>query len=321
MPKMIFIERDGTRREVDAPLGDSVLEIARRHDIDIKGACEGSLACSTCHVIVDPEWYGRLREASEEEEDMLNLAFNLTRTSRLGCQFLGHDDLTAKARGSRQVEGEVEHVLLLLAGFSQPAVPFRIDDDVTGRAGERAFTGAFDVDVMAACNFHHRHADRRVEFAARSVALNKCDLRHHPGRGARSSASTAAASAGFDPAGSSDLVTTRNTSRPAPLAASYSLAAILASSTSARTTTACVTGRASARSARTFAAPSSSCHSASAAAPIGTGNALSKPSRSASTTALPPTETATSASAPTASMPIAAPGAFGSAGPPSGSSI
>jgi 2Fe-2S ferredoxin len=86
MPKVTFIERDGTRREVDAPLGVSVLEVARRNDIDIEGACEGSLACSTCHVIVDPEWYELLNEASEDEEDMLDLAFNLTRTSRLGCQ-------------------------------------------------------------------------------------------------------------------------------------------------------------------------------------------------------------------------------------------
>src|SRR6516165_5668737 len=86
MPKMTFIERDGTRREVDAPLGSSVLEIAHRNDIDIEGACEGSLACSTCHVIVDPEWYELLNEASEDEEDMLDLSFNLTRTSRLACQ-------------------------------------------------------------------------------------------------------------------------------------------------------------------------------------------------------------------------------------------
>ena len=93
MPKITFIERDGTRREIDAPVGMSVMEVARRHDIDIEGACEGSLACSTCHVIVDPEWYGRLREASEEEEDMLDLAFNLTRTSRLGCQIIVTEEL------------------------------------------------------------------------------------------------------------------------------------------------------------------------------------------------------------------------------------
>lgn len=88
MPKMIFIERDGARREVEAPLGMSVLEIAHRYDIDIEGACEGSLSCSTCHVIVDPQWYELLKEASEDEEDMLDLAFGLTRTSRLGCQIV-----------------------------------------------------------------------------------------------------------------------------------------------------------------------------------------------------------------------------------------
>jgi 2Fe-2S ferredoxin len=93
MPKMFFIERDGTRREVDAPLGLSVLEIAHRNDIDIEGACEGSLACSTCHVIVDPEWYELLKEASEDEEDMLDLAFGLTATSRLGCQIIITEEL------------------------------------------------------------------------------------------------------------------------------------------------------------------------------------------------------------------------------------
>ena len=93
MPKMVFVERDGTRREVEAPLGLSVLEIAHRHGIDIEGACEGSLACSTCHVIVDPEWYDLLREASEDEEDMLDLAFNLSKTSRLGCQIVITEEL------------------------------------------------------------------------------------------------------------------------------------------------------------------------------------------------------------------------------------
>jgi len=93
MPKMTFIERDGTAREVDAPLGLSVLEIAHRHKIDIEGACEGSLACSTCHVIVDPDWYDLLKEASEDEEDMLDLAFGLTLTSRLGCQIIMTEEL------------------------------------------------------------------------------------------------------------------------------------------------------------------------------------------------------------------------------------
>lgn len=88
MPKMTFITPEGKRLEVEAPLGLSVLEIAHRHSIDIEGACEGSLACSTCHVVVDPDWYGKLEPAREEEEDMLDLAFGLTKTSRLGCQIL-----------------------------------------------------------------------------------------------------------------------------------------------------------------------------------------------------------------------------------------
>ena len=93
MPKMTFIERDGTHREVDAPNGLSVLEIAHKHDIDIEGACEGSLACSTCHVIVDAGWYAKLSKATEDEEDMLDLAFGLTETSRLGCQIVMSDAL------------------------------------------------------------------------------------------------------------------------------------------------------------------------------------------------------------------------------------
>jgi 2Fe-2S ferredoxin len=94
MPKMTFVSPDGqTRNEVEAPLGLSVLEIAHRHAIDLEGACEGSLACSTCHVIVDPDWYDELDPATEEEEDMLDLAFGLTHTSRLGCQIRMSDAL------------------------------------------------------------------------------------------------------------------------------------------------------------------------------------------------------------------------------------
>jgi 2Fe-2S ferredoxin len=93
MPKMTFILKDGSRQEVDAPLGLSVLEIAHRNHIGIEGACEGSLACSTCHVIVEKEWFDKLGEASEDEEDMLDLAFGLTHTSRLGCQIKMSDEL------------------------------------------------------------------------------------------------------------------------------------------------------------------------------------------------------------------------------------
>lgn len=93
MPKMTFIETNGNPREVDAPSGLSVLEIAHRHGIDLEGACEGSLACSTCHVIVAPEWFDKLESSTEDEEDMLDLAFGLTRTSRLGCQIMMDDHL------------------------------------------------------------------------------------------------------------------------------------------------------------------------------------------------------------------------------------
>ncbi len=88
MPRMTFVENGGARREVEAWVGESILETARRYDIDIEGACEGSLACSTCHVIVGAADYARLPRASEDEIDMLDLAFGLTPTSRLGCQII-----------------------------------------------------------------------------------------------------------------------------------------------------------------------------------------------------------------------------------------
>jgi 2Fe-2S ferredoxin len=93
MPKMVFVERNGIPREVEAPNGLSVLEIAHKHGIDIEGACEGSLACSTCHVIVDAGWFPKLVKPTEDEEDMLDLAFDLQETSRLGCQLIMTDAL------------------------------------------------------------------------------------------------------------------------------------------------------------------------------------------------------------------------------------
>lgn len=86
MPRVTFIERGGRRREVEAEAGMTLLEIAHANDIDIEGACEGCMACSTCHVIVDAGWYDRLPPASAEEDDLLDLAWGLARTSRLGCQ-------------------------------------------------------------------------------------------------------------------------------------------------------------------------------------------------------------------------------------------
>ena len=93
MPKITFVLADGTEKAIDAPNGISLLEVAHKNQIPLEGACEGSLACSTCHVIVDEAFYSKLPVASEDEEDMLDLAFGLTHTSRLGCQIMMNDSL------------------------------------------------------------------------------------------------------------------------------------------------------------------------------------------------------------------------------------
>ncbi len=93
MPSMIFVLADGTEKEIQAPNGLSVMEIAHKNDIPLEGACEGSLACSTCHVIVDEQYFDMLDTPSEDEEDMLDLAFGLEATSRLGCQIKMCDGL------------------------------------------------------------------------------------------------------------------------------------------------------------------------------------------------------------------------------------
>lgn len=84
---------------IDAPIGSSILEIAHQNDLPLEGACEGSLACSTCHVVIDDASYNNLKPASDEENDMLDLAFGLTKTSRLGCQIIvteGMKNMTIK---------------------------------------------------------------------------------------------------------------------------------------------------------------------------------------------------------------------------------
>ncbi len=93
MPKLTFIEANGSRREVDAPVGRTVLEIAQENGFDMEGACEGVMSCSTCHVIVAADWFGRLPAATGDEEDMLDFAFGLTPTSRLGCQIVLTEEL------------------------------------------------------------------------------------------------------------------------------------------------------------------------------------------------------------------------------------
>ncbi|XP_074294806.1 uncharacterized protein LOC141622698 isoform X2 [Silene latifolia] len=89
-----FVETDGSEKHVEVPVGTNILEAAHSNDIELEGACEGSCACSTCHVIVmDMEYYNRLPDPSDEENDMLDLAFGLTETSRLGCQVEATPDI------------------------------------------------------------------------------------------------------------------------------------------------------------------------------------------------------------------------------------
>ena len=88
-----FIRIDGSISDVEAKAGDRLLEVAQADGQPLEGTCEGQMSCSTCHVIVANEDFGRLPRASEEEEDMLDLAIGATRTSRLACQILLTADL------------------------------------------------------------------------------------------------------------------------------------------------------------------------------------------------------------------------------------
>jgi 2Fe-2S ferredoxin len=83
---MIFVLPDGRRHDAEVSAGSSVLMAARRADVAIEGACGGSMACATCHVHVDEDWFDRLPPPSAEEEEMLDFAETPAPTSRLGCQ-------------------------------------------------------------------------------------------------------------------------------------------------------------------------------------------------------------------------------------------
>jgi 2Fe-2S ferredoxin len=93
MPRVTFNLPDGEARGCEAPVGTTLLQIAWDNRIGIEGACEGVMACSTCHVIVDPGWAAKLPAPAEEELEMLDLAWGLTATSRLGCQIVLTDAL------------------------------------------------------------------------------------------------------------------------------------------------------------------------------------------------------------------------------------
>ena len=91
--KITFITRDGDKVEAEAAPGDRLLEVGQAAGMPLEGTCEGQMACSTCHVIVAREWFGKLPEAVEEEEDMLDLASDVQATSRLSCQIVLTDEL------------------------------------------------------------------------------------------------------------------------------------------------------------------------------------------------------------------------------------
>lgn len=90
---LTFISKDGSQCMVKTQKGKSILEIAHENGIDIEGACDGACACSTCHVIIDTDFYDKLPEPLDEENDMLDLAFSPTETSRLGCQIIMNEKI------------------------------------------------------------------------------------------------------------------------------------------------------------------------------------------------------------------------------------
>jgi ferredoxin len=110
MTRVTFISADGeSRRDVDAAPGQRLLEVAQADGQPLEGTCEGQMACSTCHVIVAAEDFGKLPRASEMEEDLLDLASHVTRYSRLACQInleAGLDSLTVRMPGgARNMQG------------------------------------------------------------------------------------------------------------------------------------------------------------------------------------------------------------------------
>ena len=87
MPKVRFLDTRGRLlAEADVQPGERLLDVAQAHDVALEGACEGSMACSTCHVILQGRDFGQFKPPSEEEEDMLDFAYGVTSTSRLSCQ-------------------------------------------------------------------------------------------------------------------------------------------------------------------------------------------------------------------------------------------
>ena len=97
-----FITAGGEKLSGEGAAGSRLLELAQAKGLPLEGTCEGQMACSTCHVIVDADWFGKLPAASTDEEDMLDLAADVARTSRLSCQIVlteALDGLTVRIPG------------------------------------------------------------------------------------------------------------------------------------------------------------------------------------------------------------------------------
>jgi len=94
MPKITYIEHNGKTHVQEVPNGLSVMEGAVQNNIPgIDADCGGSCACATCHIYVDEKWFGKLPNKENAEEDMLDMAFEPNKFSRLGCQITVTNDL------------------------------------------------------------------------------------------------------------------------------------------------------------------------------------------------------------------------------------
>lgn len=94
MPKITFIEQDGTPHEVEAEVGMTVMEAAVKNSVPgIEAECGGACSCATCHVYVDNEWREKTGQPDEMEEDMLDFAFDVRDSSRLSCQIKVTEEL------------------------------------------------------------------------------------------------------------------------------------------------------------------------------------------------------------------------------------
>ena len=110
---LAFVDKDGKRTPAQGRVGENLVHLAHAAGVELEGACECSLACSTCHVILEARVYDALPPPGEDEDDLLDLAFGLTPTSRLGCQVLLGDALEGarvqlpKATRNMYVDGHV----------------------------------------------------------------------------------------------------------------------------------------------------------------------------------------------------------------------